>query len=575
MHDFLYQPQWIQAHDEPLPVGYFEAVEQEQAQLAALAEPAYDATARFQELALRQAQGVMERAPQRVGVDTPLSPETWGQQASARARTRTLLNLKARATRIGQVLGLDAVRSLVNQVGGDERVLTPVRESFVALEPALLHMALGDPRYLADERHPARVLVETIAQRSFKYNDEFASEFGQFMAPVREAVRDLVERPAVTAADFEAHRQSLEAAWKQQDEQEQSAHEQALHSMQFAQERQALADRIAWELSLRPDINDAPAAVADFLYRDWSLVIAHAQLASEGSKLDPGGYVAVVSDLLWSATPRLTMKQPTRLFEVVPRLIKALRNGLDMLGKDPADTETFFGALMRYHQPVLRLRRTRSAMDTQAAGLTMPGGLESMPVPLDPEPAERPAPRKADQPWLGKHELQAAGFADTDELDTARAELPEEALAQVASPVEPVPNAVTAPSAKLVQGEPAEGAIAVPSAPGQAAGDEDDLQKQIQAAVGRLRAGDWVDLHVNGAWRRAQLSWTNDNGALFMFVSQGGRPHGMTRRMCEKLMRLRHLRPVNVDAVVERALRKVSDAAAHERKRRERKEALA
>ena len=85
------------------------------------------------------------------------------------------------------------------------------------------------------------------------------------------------------------------------------------------------------------------------------------------------------------------------------------------------------------------------------------------------------------------------------------------------------------------------------------------MLKRLSAEVDRLRTGDWVDLYVQTQWRRAQLSWTSDNRALFMFVSQGGRAHGMTRRSCEKLMLRAQLIPVNMDPVVERALRRMSE----------------
>ena len=38
-----------------------------------------------------------------------------------------------------------------------------------------------------------------------------------------------------------------------------------------------------------------------------------------------------------------------------------------------------------------------------------------------------------------------------------------------------------------------------------------------------------------------------------MFISHGGRPHSMTRRTCETLLRQRKLRPVPAGAVVEKA----------------------
>ncbi len=46
-----------------------------------------------------------------------------------------------------------------------------------------------------------------------------------------------------------------------------------------------------------------------------------------------------------------------------------------------------------------------------------------------------------------------------------------------------------------------------------------------------------------------------------MFISHGGRPHSMTRRTCEKLLRQRKLRPVPAGAVVDKALRGLADQA--------------
>nr|HPK34048.1 DUF1631 family protein [Ottowia sp.] len=100
------------------------------------------------------------------------------------------------------------------------------------------------------------------------------------------------------------------------------------------------------------------------------------------------------------------------------------------------------------------------------------------------------------------------------------------------------------------------------------AANEDEALARRRAELARLRQGDWVDLLSHGKWRRAQLLWTSDNGALFMFVSRGGQPHTMTRRTCEKLMKLRQLRIVDAGAVVDKAMRQVADQAAVAREAR-------
>lgn len=602
MHDFLYRPQWVEAHDQSLDADYYNAVQDEMGRLAQQVEPAYDTPLRASQHQARQAQDVMLRERSALSVDHGLSPKLWGDLASAQARTRTLMQLKAKASRLSQVLGLDAVRLLINQVAADERILPPLREAFVALEPALLRSALANPRFFGDEHHPARLLMEAVAQRSFKYNDEYDPEFESFMEPVRALVHQLNKLPTAHPQDYKAHQERLQKSWEQQDRQEQKTREQVVGSMQFAEERQALADRIAWEFSLRSDLVGVPAVIADFLYRDWSLVLAHAQLTQPGSTLDPGGYLAVVSDLLWSVNRSLAIKEPTRLFELLPNLLQTLRRGLNVLGKEPEETQAFFDALLRFHTPVLRLRRMRSAHDIRTTGMAplLDTGLAEELLPSDAVLAEVPKPHKAEQPWLGRHEREAAGFEESSAAslptplsdvlatpgaldlpfepesdNTLEASAPPGSARQPAA-TEPAPPSDAPVASEQPQPLPEPAAVPEASTSAHLAGadtqppqpqpepasdtDPEALRQRIQAEITRLRKGDWADLYVQGIWRRAQLSWTSDNSALFMFISYGGRAHSMTRRSCEKLMSKGHLIPINIDPVVERALRQMASS---------------
>lgn len=574
MHDFLYRPQWVEEYDEPLPEAYYEAVRAQAAAVMQGPVDLYDEAAAQRTRARARALSVVDRPGRTVSLDEPLSPEQWGEAGSAQARARTLMELKSQATHIKQALGLDAVRTLVEQVADDQRVLAPVREAFVAMEPALLRMAMADPRFFGEDHHPARRLIEGVAQRSFRYNDEYAEDFEQFMAPVRQAVHELNAQSEVTADAFETRLKSIEAQWQHQDEQDEVAREQGLRSMHFAQERQALADKIAWEFSLRSDLDNVPAVVADFLFQDWSLVIAHAQLTDERGQLDPGGYLAVVSDLLWSVKREAALRQPARLFQVVPGLVQTLRRGLEMLGKEPAETRPFFDALMRYHDPVLRLRRVRSARDAEASGFARLGDESGlMPLDTDPLPLERPKPRAAEQPWLGRHELAAAGFEDELAAESVAAALEAgecPAAPTVGDPAAPLTDLGDLPAVPDESGHdghadagfvPLDQHEAPPAPPAETPESDDDKDARTRAQLARLRVGDWVDLQVRGHWRRAHLHWTSDNGTLFMFISRGGQPHSMTQRTLEKLIRNRQLRPVDASAVVDKALRRLGDEA--------------
>src|SRR5207245_1714773 len=121
--------------------------------------------------------------------------------------------LRKDATQVAQVLGLELVRKVVDQVAQDPRLLTPVREAIVALEPSLLRLAMVDPRFFSDERHPGRWLMERTAQRSFKYNDEFSVQFSVFFQGLSQTFNRLNRTQIASMRPFQKALAHLEDIW--------------------------------------------------------------------------------------------------------------------------------------------------------------------------------------------------------------------------------------------------------------------------------------------------------------------------------------------------------------------------
>lgn len=481
---------------QALAPSYYAQVDQQLAALEHEQPVAYDPAPAQQHRALEP----VERPHRAVDTATALDDAVWGRWGQARERSLVRTQLKKEARQVGQVLGLEVVRKLVDQVGRDPRLLAPVRESIVALEPALLRLALKAPRFFSQEEHAGRRLVERVAERSFRFNDEFSSEFQAFFTEVRPIFQALNEAPIEDDAPFQRALDHLEENWKDQDGAEERGRQVAVDAMHFAEAREAEAGQIAWTLSKRSDMEDVPAVVQDFVFGPWALVIAHARL-KEPRAVDPGGGGALVADLLWSVKRKETLRDPARLIALVPSLLQRLFAGLALLGQGRQEHETFFLALEKLHRPVLKLT-AKHRQSSQPADLEVDAALLS---------TERQQPRgRGEELWLAPKELEAAGFDDT-------------------------PNSSAAPL--LPEGE-------------------------VASLVDHLHLGSWVDLYSRQRWRRAHLTWVSNRQTLFMFVSHGGRPHSMTRRSLEKLVRDRLLRTVEAGAVVDRALEQVA-AQAH------------
>ena len=176
---------------------------------------------------------VVDRPLRAVSTETTLSKDVWGENAASRRRALVRAHLKQQARDVAQVMGLEVVRKLVNQVAQDPRLLTPVRESIVALEPSLLRLAMVDPRFFSDERHAGRRLVERVAERSLKFNDEFSSQFGEFCSAVADCFNQLNAVPADAvedAAPFQSALAALETSWAAQDQEEASQRSAVLNA---------------------------------------------------------------------------------------------------------------------------------------------------------------------------------------------------------------------------------------------------------------------------------------------------------------------------------------------------------
>ena len=474
----------------------------------------------------------VDRPPRRVDARSGLDPKLWGAYSRPGARARVRNELKRKATRVGQVLGLEVVRKLVNQMAQDARLLAPVRQAIIALEPSLLWLAFAEPRFFSVKSHAGRRLLERVAQRSFRYNDEFGAEFCTFFTPVGEAFNELNSLTIVDARPFEQALATLEAAWQAQDHLEQENRNRVLRALRFAEDRQAQADHIAFGLSTRTDLERVPGIVLDFLFGPWALALAHASLIDTRAHVDARGFDSVVPDLLWSIRQDVTLKQPAKLIAMIPGLLGKLHAGLELLGQDPRESDAFFEGLMALHRPVLKLRRLKSRQEAQASGA----------IPLEPEHAitlTQPLPGAA-QPWLARDERDAAGFEDAPPSTRGELLLLNETAGDTAEFV-PDSNDQALPSDARVS-PPLESPLI------------SRTHEEAEHLLACLRPGQWVDLYSRGRWLRAQLVWASTKATLFMFVSHGGQPHSMTRRSCERLIRQRLLRPVETHGVVAGAL---------------------
>lgn len=249
-------------------------------------------------------------------------------------------------------MAVEVVGRMMENIAQDARLLPPVQKAVKSLEPALKQLVVHDGRFFTDGTHPARRLLDELTQRSLAFTAEAAPGFSSFMRLVQGAVEHLTASEIKDAGPFEAVLKALHSAWETQ-EQKIKAHQEAQQkALLQAEQREMLAEKIAADIRKLPDLGNVPADVLDFAAGPWADVIALAQVlkGADSKDEDPGGYMALVPVLLWSAQPDLTRQEPERLNESIPGLLAKLRKGLKTINYPAVQTSAFLQRLVGLHQ---------------------------------------------------------------------------------------------------------------------------------------------------------------------------------------------------------------------------------
>lgn len=281
-------------------------------------------------------------------------------------------------------MAIEVVGRMMENIAQDARLLPPVQKAVKSLEPALKQLVTHDGRFFTDGTHPARRLLDELTQRSLAFTAEATPGFSSFMRLVQGAVEHLTANEIKDAGPFDTVLKALQSAWETQ-EQKIKAHQEAQQkALLQAEQREMLAEKTAADIRRLPDLENVPADVLDFAAGPWADVIALAQVlkGGDGQDEDPGGYLALVPVLLWSAQPDLTRQEPERLNEAIPGLLAKLRKGLKTINYPAVQTSAFLQRLVGLHQ---------SAFEKPAPAPVAAPQPEPEPVAQEAAPAEAQA----------------------------------------------------------------------------------------------------------------------------------------------------------------------------------------
>jgi hypothetical protein len=405
--------------------------------------------------------------------------------------------------RLGHQLGEEVVRLMFDNLAQDQRLLPEFKRQLKAIEPAVLKLTQEDSRFFSDRTHPARQFLDRITQRSLAFSAEGDPGWRRFLVTVEDAVRWLGSK-VVDADTFGELMDHLQEKWVDHDQALLQRREEAARVLLHAEQRNLLAQKLAAQFVQATDGLEVADFVVDFLKNSWAQVVAEAELSCVDGSSDPYGYRAMVDDLIWSVQKSTaTRGRAKRLVQMIPGLLTKLREGLNRIDYPPELTARFFNNLITIHRAAVHEGRDAISQNAAEAAEAQESEFsDSM--------------QEAAALWLDSREAQESGYLPDDALEPERVASPE------AAQEEPAPAPVRA---------------------------------------GEMQTGTWVELMVNNLWVRAQLTWASPHATLFMFTSQAGTAHSMSKRTLDRLRAQGQIKVIAERHVVDEALDQVAKAA--------------
>ena len=244
---------------------------------------------------------------------------------------------------------IDIVAMLFDYIFEDRHIPASAKALLGRLQIPTLKVALLDKSFFSSKAHPARRLLDLLAESALGLDDSAHRE-----APTLAMVASVVER---VLADFDTDVTLFETQAARVaafiEEQKRGDNEIVERSARHIEERERdeIARVVASEeverlLEIRVRV---PAPVAQMLRETWVAVLAKThRVEGEGSAVW-NAQLETATDLLWSVEPKVQADDRKRLVAMLPRMLKSLQEGMARVDTPEQLRNAFLGALVDCH----------------------------------------------------------------------------------------------------------------------------------------------------------------------------------------------------------------------------------
>ena len=447
-------------------------------------------------------------------------------------------DMLARAAPI-DIMTIDIVAMLFDYIFDDDAIPDAIKGLIARLQIPALKVALLDRSFFSMKMHPARRLLDALANAAICFAGTAHRE-----DPLYRMIATVVNRVhAEFETDIQIFAESLAEFEKFMAERELVNAEFIEQSARIVSERESreMARLIALDETDKRSANvELPAPVVALLKGPWARVLERIYLR-EGGRL--GGFaqaLETIDNLIWSVTPKANADERKRLVLMLPGLLKGLQYGMAIAAIDPDDRKRFFATLIDCHAAAVKAGLGGERVVSSMARTPASSGATPLFEKLIAEENQRETLRKnAARTGIVRIQFSDHGV-EIEEIDgRGQRTYPAEANRT---------DAAKLPHLRVTRS------------------DNINATTNTAKSLPKLKRGVWVEFTQNdNKFTRAKLAWISPLKGMYLFTSPGASEAlSVAPEALQDQLRRGAARVIDESSMMDRAVDKLVNSLSHE-----------
>jgi hypothetical protein len=256
-------------------------------------------------------------------------------QALGALRQRTSA-LKQVASTSAEKATIEVVALMFQSILAEDRIPASIRVWFARLQMPVLRVAISEPEFFGSLQHPARRLIDRMGSCVLGFDAVVTGS--ALESEIRRVVQVIEQYP-------ETGRRVFELIYDEFDKflsrflSEQGSSARVVSVAQQIEQRETMV--IQYTIELRKLLNDLPVRdeIREFLFKVWAEVLAITAMQNGPQHAQTLLFKQAASDLVWATSAKPIRAERSRVIAELPKQLQLLRQGMTLLGLEPADQE--------------------------------------------------------------------------------------------------------------------------------------------------------------------------------------------------------------------------------------------